>query len=225
MAEFDMWNESWKSGDIRWQEGQVNAMLKKHVKDLTSGQTNLRVFVPKCGKSVDLRWLADNGHTVVGVELAEIAVKSFFEENQIEFTTEAINLAPNGANIFRAKENAPTIFNCDIFCLSSEVLGGKFDAIWDRGALVALDTEELRAKYVEILSSLLAPNGRWMLEMYDYNRADNPSLHPNRLLVEDVTSIFSDRFIVELLEKHEVAYAPTLPYKHVLQLFLLKWKL
>ena len=130
MADFDIWIESWKRGSTRWHEGQVNAMLEKHAQDLTSGRTNLRVFVPMCGKSVDLLWLTDNGHTVVGVELAEIAVKSFFEENQGEFATEAINLAPNGANIFRAKKKAPTIFNCDIFCLSSEVLGGKFDAIY-----------------------------------------------------------------------------------------------
>ena len=62
----------------------------KHAKDLASGRKNLRIFVPMCGKSVDLRWLADNGHTVVGVEMAGIAVKSFFEENQLEFTTETI---------------------------------------------------------------------------------------------------------------------------------------
>ena len=161
---------------------------------MTSGRKNLRIFVPMYGKSVDLRWLADNGHTVVGVEMAGTSVKSFFEENQIEFTTEAINLAPNGANIFRAKKKALTIFNCDIFCLSSEVLGGKFDAIWDRGALVALDTEELRAKYVKILSSLMAPNGRWMLETFDYDLVHNPSLHPYRLSVEGFTSQRSWRF-------------------------------
>ena len=83
MADFDIWIESWKRGSTRWHEGQVNAMLEKHAQDLTSGRTNLRVFVPMCGKSVDLLWLTDNGHTVVGVELAEIAVKSFFEETNL----------------------------------------------------------------------------------------------------------------------------------------------
>ena len=33
------------------------------------------VLVPLCGKSLDLVWLAEQGHAVIGVELAEAFVK------------------------------------------------------------------------------------------------------------------------------------------------------
>ena len=39
-----------------------------------------QVFVPLSGKSLDMVWLAEQGHRVLGVELSELAVRQFFDE-------------------------------------------------------------------------------------------------------------------------------------------------
>ncbi len=44
--------------------------------------------------------VAEKGHNAIGVEGSDIAAESFFEENNIEYKRGAINLAPNGVQIF-----------------------------------------------------------------------------------------------------------------------------
>jgi len=77
----EFWHQRWASNQIGFHEGQVNAYLARHYPQLglAPGET---VFVPLCGKSVDLRWLADQGAHVIGVELSPIAVESFFAEQE-----------------------------------------------------------------------------------------------------------------------------------------------
>ena len=41
------------------------------------------MFVPLCGKSLDLLWLREHGHSVVGVELSAVALESFCMEHGI----------------------------------------------------------------------------------------------------------------------------------------------
>ena len=58
-------------------------LIQKNLHLLTSGRTKISILVTLCGKSLDLLWLCEQGHDVVGVELSEIAVKQLFEENGI----------------------------------------------------------------------------------------------------------------------------------------------
>src|SRR3546814_12861307 len=55
-------------------------LLEKHWPSLGLA-TGSRVFVPLCGKSLDMAWLAARGHRVLGVELSPLAVGQFFDEN------------------------------------------------------------------------------------------------------------------------------------------------
>ena len=231
-SKVESWNERWKVGFCPWHEGQVNDLLQKHIQDLTKGERNLQIFLPLCGKSVDLLWLADNGHNVVGVECSRGAIESFFEENNLEYTTEAINLAPNGAYIHKAKDKEIIIFECDIFSFSSDVAGRKFDAIWGRSALTALGSEEMRTKYVEVMSGLLVPSGRWMIETFDYDPADKttgPERGPHKFSREDAKCFLSDKFNVQLLEEVQVEFSKNVPgsppFKHVVLLFLATLKM
>lgn len=230
-SKVESWNDDWKAGNCPWHEGKANVLLQKHIQDLTKGEPNLQIFLPLCGKSVDLLWLADMGHHVFGVECSREAIKSFFEENNLEHTTEATNLAPNGAYIHKAKEKKITIFECDMFSFSSDVAGRKFDAIWGRGAISALGSEELRTKYVEVISGLLAPAGRWMLETLDYNPADKltgPESGPHKFSCEDAKHFLSDKFNFQLLEQVQVDGSKNEPgvppFKHALCLFLVTLK-
>ena len=77
----DFWLERWQKGETGFHQEQLNPYLgyfygEKGV-SIEKRQT-LKVFVPLCGKSVDMLWLARNGYEVLGIECSEIAVKAFF---------------------------------------------------------------------------------------------------------------------------------------------------
>ena len=44
------------------------------------------VFVPLCGKSLDLLWLHQQGHVVLRIESSELAVNDFFVENGLNYS-------------------------------------------------------------------------------------------------------------------------------------------
>ncbi|HMT81543.1 MAG TPA: thiopurine S-methyltransferase, partial [Azonexus sp.] len=69
----ERWQQSWRDREIAFHQNVVNPHLVKFWQNLRLTAAD-RVFVPLCGKSLDLRWLADQGHTVVGVELSPLAV-------------------------------------------------------------------------------------------------------------------------------------------------------
>jgi thiopurine S-methyltransferase len=55
-----------------------------------------RVFVPLCGKAVDMLWLAACGHRVYGVDLSGVAAKQFFDESGLPRTSTTADRAPGG---------------------------------------------------------------------------------------------------------------------------------
>ena len=70
------WLARWRDGRIAFHEGHPNVLLEHHIARLAGCR---RVLVPLCGKAEDLAYLAAQGHAVLGVELAEQAIREFFE--------------------------------------------------------------------------------------------------------------------------------------------------
>ena len=62
----EFWKERWVRGEIGFHQAEVEPGLVTHL----GGLAPTRVLVPLCGKSLDLAWLATQGHQVVGVELS-----------------------------------------------------------------------------------------------------------------------------------------------------------
>ena len=153
------WIERWEKGRTGWHEPSGNAGLKMHWPGDVAGK---RVLVPLCGKSPDLLWLADQGHEVVGVELSGIAVRAFFEDNRLAYECE-----PAGALVaFRASGFPITIYRGDYFDLDIEPC----DALYDRGALVALP-EPLRPDYVVHTNRLIRPDASILLVTLEYDQS------------------------------------------------------
>ena len=150
------WIERWETGKTGWHEPDGNENLKAHWQ--WSGK---RVLVPLCGKTPDLLWLESQGNEVVGVEVSELAVESFFEENDLEHEREAGALTR-----YRCTSLNLTICCGDFFEFRDE----PFDAHFDRGALVAL-TAELRERYAQHASSLLADDARQFIVTLDYDES------------------------------------------------------
>ena len=74
------WLDRWREGRIGWHESGGNAGLRQFWR-----ATGRHVLVPLCGKSPDLLWLAQQGNTVSGIELSDIAAENFFEEQSLRF--------------------------------------------------------------------------------------------------------------------------------------------
>ena len=208
---FEYWTDRWKEGKIGWHREEVNEYLIKYIDELTGGRSNIRVFVPLSGKSVDMLWLADQGYTVVGVELAKQAIESFFAENKLTFTVESVKMAATSepAEVYKCNEKQITIFCCDLFILGEEDVGGKFDAIWDRGSMSAVvpSAGDRGKRYTKHMHSLLACDGNYMVESH-YYEIDRGIRPPASISDELRNELFSEDFTIKELDVYRLAEDP-----------------
>ena len=165
------WLERWEEGRIGWHEATGNRNLQAHWQ-----WSGARVLVPMCGKTQDLLWLEAQGNEVVGVELSELGVLAFFEENELEFERIEGSLP-----CYRAVDRRVSLFCGDFF----EFHDGPFDAHFDRAALIAL-TSDLRSRYARHTSSLLGEGARQLVITVEYDQdvCDGPpySIIPDEVL-------------------------------------------
>lgn len=148
------WLQRWEEGRIGWHEPGGNRSLQRYWQP-----SDRRVLVPLCGKSRDLEWLEAQGNEVVGVELAEIGARAFFEENQLEYRREQ-------GGRFQAVDRRITIVCGDYF----EFCDADFDAHYDRGALAALPPD-MRPRYAAHTSSLLSADPFQLVITLEYDQA------------------------------------------------------
>lgn len=151
----DDWLQRWDSGNIGFHRHEVHAALRQHWRPRGGS-----VLVPLCGKSLDLRWLAERGHTVVGVELADRAIRDFFAERRLTFDRRDGELPA-----FVARELPITLYHGDYFALS----GPRCDALYDRAALVALPPE-LRRAYAAHTDALLGDRAFRLVVTLEYDQ-------------------------------------------------------
>ena len=81
--EREIWLSRWQEDRIGFNLEAPHASLVRYFSDLGLSQQP-RVFVPLCGKTVDMVWLAEQGCTVVGVEFSLKACEDFFAENDLK---------------------------------------------------------------------------------------------------------------------------------------------
>ena len=217
----EYWLKRWENNDIEWQRDTVNKFLIKYIDELTSGRSNLRVFVPLCGKTIDMLWLADQGHSVVGVEVAKLGIESFFEENSLTFSVEKVKLAAavDLVDVYKCVEKQITIFCCDLFALTEEDVGGRFDAIWDRGSLSTMQPAvgNRGKRYTKKMRSLLAADGRQLLESH-YYEMDRGIRPPASIPDELRNEIFGEDFIIKKLEVEKLGEDPNSPFSYPIDL-------
>ena len=72
----EFWHERWQKQEIGFHRSQVHPQLAAHFKQLPESARE-RVFVPLCGKSLDMLWLIEQGTQVVGSELSALAIEAF----------------------------------------------------------------------------------------------------------------------------------------------------
>ena len=81
-VEASFWHQRWENDKIGFHLGQVNPYLVQYWPELGL-HAGSRIFVPLCGKSLDLEWLLREGYQVTGIEISPRAIEAFFAENAL----------------------------------------------------------------------------------------------------------------------------------------------
>jgi len=188
------WRDRWRRGETAWHRDDINPHLQEHWHRLHVRQDS-EVFVPLCGKTRDLLWLAGEGHRVLGVEISELAVAAFFEENDLQPTR-----TREGA-LERWQDGAIGILVGDFFSLTAAPLA-TVGAVYDRASLVALPPD-LRARYVRHLQALLPQHPPTLLITLEYDQGDMQG-PPFSVHEDEVRALYEPAYRVEAIATHDV---------------------
>ncbi|MDC0239007.1 thiopurine S-methyltransferase [Candidatus Thioglobus sp.] len=187
------WLEFWENNEINWHSDVVTQELEEYL-GLLKLEPGDKVFFPLCGKSLDMIYLLNQGFSVIGVELSEIAIKQFFHENGLDFTITQLG----EFNLYSATNIE--IYCGDFFSLSSKNL---FDvkAVFDRKSLIALD-QNLRQKYVKHLNDIISLGVRILLITLHYpqHQMSGPPFSVDK---SEVESLFSMAFKYQELKSFQ----------------------
>jgi thiopurine S-methyltransferase len=160
------WHQRWREGAIGFHLGEANPLLVAHFDALGLARGS-RVFLPLCGKSVDISWLLARGYRVAGAELSRIAIDALFEALAIKPTIEPVG------ELLRYRAPAIDIFVGNIFDLSADALG-PVDAIYDRAALVALP-DAMRDRYSAHLRAITGTAPQLLISFeYEQEKMEGP---------------------------------------------------
>ena len=190
----NLWESRWQTDRIGFHLKEVNPYLMQF-SDQLMHQNPDRVFVPLCGKTLDLYWLTTKTKKVIGVELVSKAVQDFFTENNIAYSIQQDETLQK----FRSK--SIDLYLGDFFDLNPEQTSS-FKAIYDRASIVAIEKPE-RREYVDHLISFLDTEGRILLITLEYNQnlMEGP---PYSVPTEEIESLFEPLGSLKLLETCDI---------------------
>ena len=190
----DFWHARWRSGQIAFHQPAVDRHLREHWPQLDLASAS-RVFVPLCGKSLDLLWLLERGHGVTGVELSAVALESFCMEQGIPARRRALG-------VFELYEAANLELYCgDFFALTRELIGA-CAAVYDRAALIAWAPEQ-RGAYVERMTALTSPGTQTLLITLEYAQAQM-SGPPFSVGADEVERWYARHHSIQRLSRQDV---------------------
>lgn len=193
----EFWHERWQRNQIGFHQKQANGLLERYLPTLPLTEGGA-VFVPLCGKSVDMVRLHQAGLQVVGVELSLVAVASFFSEHRIAATPEA----EPPFTTFHA--DGYRIHAGDFFALDRVRLG-PVQAVYDRAALVALPPP-MRIRYARHMATLVTAGTPILLLTHEYPQQEMPG-PPFSVPAEEVEALFAEAFAIRSLEQRDVLAA------------------
>lgn len=187
------WLERWQKNEIGFHSDAVQPALVKHWPALQL-EKSARVLVPLCGKSLDMVWLAGQGHEVVGAELSDIALKDFIAEQYLTYVT------TEDAEGFTIHSSGPFELWCgDFFALKKDEVSVL--AAYDRAALVAMPPE-LQPRYASKLAELMPERAPVLLIGLDYDTSEMQG-PPFAIPQARVHTLFEKNFDVTLLEARD----------------------
>jgi thiopurine S-methyltransferase len=154
----EFWLERWAKNEIGFHRDSFNSVLLRYESLITQNKIK-KVFLPLCGKSLDLLWWAQHSESVWGVEFSDLACKSFFEEHQLPYRIEQ-------RGSFQVYKNDKfRIFQGDFFNFEND--HEEFDFIFDRASNIALPLE-MRKRYYQKMNQLFSSKTQLLLVTIEY---------------------------------------------------------
>ncbi len=190
----DFWHQRWREGRIGFHQDRPTPLLLEYwpVLGLAPGS---EVFVPLAGKSLDLAWLAAQGHRVLGVELSALAVEQFFAGQgltpQVHDTRYGRHYQAGGIELICG----------DAFGLDAQALAG-CSAVYDRAALIALPPS-LRRRYVRELHAHLPAGCRGLLITLEYPQQEKQG-PPFAVSETEVRDLYGHDWTVQTLQRRDI---------------------
>jgi thiopurine S-methyltransferase len=150
------WHKCWENNSLGFHQEQIHPFLSQYLAPLINEQDR-HVFVPFCGKSLDMYWLAQY-MKVSGSELSDIACRDFFIDANIDSQIKVYEESQSGVKFQQFSFDNITLWQGDFFNLKAQHLTleqkTSIDWIYDRAALIALPIE-MQQRYVEHLISFI----------------------------------------------------------------------
>lgn len=178
-------------------------LLVQHYDRLFPNDEPARVLVPLCGKSLDLVFLWQRGHSVTGIEGVAGAVPAFCRESGVQ-----LQPASPGSSLVRHQtaDKRLSIITADLFQVSDPSVDQMFTAVWDRASLYAVEPD-MRQQYVEAIKRLLVPAAqfRYLLTTMEYDETlvTGP---PHSIREPEVRRLFADFAEIERLSESDVSF-------------------
>lgn len=192
----NFWKKRWQERQIGFHQRRINDYLQTYWPTLALSR-DASVFVPLCGKSLDMLWLADQGHSVLGIELAEQAIDDFLIENQLDAER-------HESDRFIAFDLKRMRLLCGDFFQLTPTDTASIAAFYDRAALIALPME-MRQQYVSHLTELMRSGAQGLLIALEYpqHQKDGP---PFCVRDEEVRALFERGWTVEWLREDDMLH-------------------
>jgi len=171
----DMWDDRWKNPTTAPPRWKYEEQFKTHVQNYEWLRSQLgestistfrHVFVPLCGDSPMVSYLAQKGHVVTCVEYVDNAVKQLMAS----MPDKTFRSGPLSFNLpsYNSTDGTLTLLQGDIF--KCNFVSPKFDFIYDRAALAAIPPER-QLEYARLMVSSLRENGYYFLDCFETNDA------------------------------------------------------
>ena len=191
----EFWIEKWQNKQTGFHKDFTHPLLIKYITEtgIKQGDT---VFVPLCGKSLDMLWLNNQGYKVIGIEVSELAIQQFFAENNLH----AVRSTIDKFDVYQF-ENI-TLYCGDFFNLTKKH-ALDINAIYDRAAFIALP-EELVGKYVDKMFDIVPAGAKHLLITLEFVKNSGPIGPPFNSPQEKVDLLYSQFSSIKLLQEEDI---------------------
>ncbi len=190
----EYWLGRWERDETGFHQDQFNPYLMKYWPRLRIPHDST-VFVPLCGKSRDMIWLKNRGHSILGVEFSQLAVTAFFQENGVTPAHQT------DQRFDRYAAGGIAILLGDFFDLNRTDLEN-VRAVYDRASLVALPPD-IRKRYAAHMTHILPPATQILLVGFDYPQSEMQG-PPYAVSTEEINMLYRDHAEINLIEQIDV---------------------